>query len=123
MTYIGKKAFINYTSTWFNCLLQQELRHNMGVSHTTLKRIILLSVNTIATYRAFPAGIGVSPLRLFEKPEKLRLSVIIYYGQTKQDNYFTVNVFQIKICIFFAVISYRKRNTRWGNNLRYLMIQ
>lgn len=35
MTYIGKKTFINYT--WFNCLLQQELRHNMGVSHTTLK--------------------------------------------------------------------------------------
>lgn len=95
----------------------------MGVSHTTLKRMILLSVNTIATYRAFPADIGVSPLRLLEKPEKLRLSVIIYYGQTKQDNYFTVNVFQIKICIFFAVISYRKRNTRWNNNLRYFMIQ
>lgn len=121
MTCIGKKTFINYT--WFNCLLQQELRHNMGVSHTTLKRMILLSVNTIVTYIAFPAEIGVSPLRLLEKPEKLLLSVIIYYGQTKQDNYFMVNVFQNKICIFFAVISYRKRNTRWNNNLRYLMIQ
>lgn len=71
MTYIGKKAFINYTSTWFNCLLQQELRHNMGVSHTTLKRMILLSVNTIVTYIAFPAEIGVSPLRLLEKTREI----------------------------------------------------
>lgn len=106
MTYIGKKAFTNYTCLLF---ITTGITSQYGGVPYHLKAYDIAVVNTIVTYRAFPAEIGVSPLRLLEKPEKLLLSVIIYYGQTKQDNYFTVNVFQIKICIFFAVISYRKK--------------
>lgn len=66
--------------------LQRERRHNIGVSYTTLKSMILVKKKE-EKLSGLPAEIGVS------QPETLQLSVIIYYWQIKLESYFTVNVF------------------------------